>query len=72
MIITLPETNSEFTPENGWLEEYVPFWKAYIFMCYVGFREGNDHGLKKKSILKTHPGSHPRKPPKTDRYLLCM
>ena len=34
---------------------------AYIFMCYVGFTEGNDHGLKKKSILKTHPGSHPRK-----------
>ena len=23
---TLPETNSEFTPENGWLEDKLSFW----------------------------------------------
>ena len=27
--ITLPETNSKFTPENGW-----------VFHCHVSFREG--------------------------------
>ena len=31
---TLPETNSEFTPENGWLEdEAVSFWDTPIFRC---------------------------------------
>ena len=25
---TLPETN--IAPENGWLEDYFPFWKAYF------------------------------------------
>ncbi len=25
---TLPETNSEFTPENGWLEDEISFWDA--------------------------------------------
>ena len=28
---TLPETNSEFTPENGWLEDYFPFGIRSIF-----------------------------------------
>ena len=32
--ITLPKTNSEFTPENGWLEgledEAVSFWDANL------------------------------------------
>ena len=42
---TLPETNSEFTPENGWLE-YDPasFWgKRPIFRgkFAVSFREGS-------------------------------
>ena len=36
---TLPETNSEFTPENGWLE-YDSFLLGWpIFRCYVSFRE---------------------------------
>ena len=35
---TLPETNI-FAPENGWLEDYVPFGMAY-FQGYVSFREG--------------------------------
>ena len=30
MNFTLPETNSEFTPENGWLEDYFPFGMAYF------------------------------------------
>ena len=34
---TLPETNSEFTPENGWLEDDFSF--QYIFRGYVSFRE---------------------------------
>ena len=25
-----PETNSEFTPENGWLEDFVRFLLGYI------------------------------------------
>ena len=25
---TLPETNSKFAPENGWLEDYFPFGMA--------------------------------------------
>ena len=27
---TLPETNSEFTPENGWLEDDISFWDYVI------------------------------------------
>ena len=27
---TLPETNSEFRPENGWLEYQFPFGMAYF------------------------------------------
>ena len=27
---TLPKTNSEFSPENGWLEDAFPFRKAYF------------------------------------------
>ena len=31
--ITLPETN--IAPENGWLEDYFPFEKAYFqVLCY--------------------------------------
>ena len=38
--ITLPETNSEFTPENGWLE-YDRFLLGWpILRCYVSCREG--------------------------------
>ena len=37
---TLHETNSEFTPENGWLEDYLlPFGARPIFRDYVSFRE---------------------------------
>ena len=37
---TLPETNSEVTLENGWLE-YKPFLLGRpIFRGYVSFREG--------------------------------
>ena len=39
--ITLPETNSEFTPENGWLEyilvSFLEF--AYFQVRTVSFRE---------------------------------
>ena len=36
---TLSETNSEFTPENGWLEDD-PFLMGWpIFRGYVSFRE---------------------------------
>ena len=28
--ITLPETNSEFTPENAWLEDEFPFGMAFF------------------------------------------
>ena len=27
---TLPENNSEFTPENGWLEDEFPFGNPYF------------------------------------------
>ena len=27
---TLPQTNSEFAPENGWLEYYFPIGEAYF------------------------------------------
>ena len=43
---TLPETNSKFAPENGWLE--VDFFllgrkQAYVQVqtCWLRFREGN-------------------------------
>ena len=26
LTVTLAETNSEFAPENGWLEEEISFW----------------------------------------------
>ena len=42
---TLPETNI-FAPENGWLEDYFPFGKAYFQGWTVGFREGNPCILK--------------------------
>ncbi len=29
-MFTLPDTNNEFTPENGWLEDYLPFRMAYF------------------------------------------
>ena len=27
-MVTLPETNSEFTPENGWLEDQIFCWEG--------------------------------------------
>ncbi len=41
VVYTLPETNSEFTPENGWLEDYTFLLGRPIFRCYVHFGEGN-------------------------------
>ena len=35
---TLPETN--IAPENGWLEDYFPFGKAYFQGRTVSFRDG--------------------------------
>ena len=32
IIVTLPETNSEFAPGNRWLEDYFPFGMAYFQM----------------------------------------
>ena len=38
---TLPETNSEFTPENQWMEDEFPFGKPYFRGAFaVSFREG--------------------------------
>ena len=55
---TLPETNSEFTPENGWLEYFlVSFWgKRPIFRGHVSFREGNSY--KKKQQLDFDGGEN--------------
>ena len=41
VMITLPQTNSKFTPENGWLEYFlVSFWQeAYFQGIAVRFRE---------------------------------
>ena len=36
---SLPETNSKFAPENGWLGDYFPLGRP-IFRGYVSFREG--------------------------------
>ena len=48
---TLPETNSEFSPENGWscnTNSFVSFWVPGLFSgaiyCYVSFREGSEPG----------------------------
>ena len=40
-LYTLPETNSQFAPENGWLEYFlVSFWGPVYFQGRaVGFRE---------------------------------
>ena len=38
---TIPETNSEFTPENGGLlEKEIPNLETIIFRCYVSFNMG--------------------------------
>jgi len=29
--LILPETNSEFTPENQWLEEEIAIWDGHAF-----------------------------------------
>ena len=39
MVNTLPETN--IVPENGWLEYWFPFGKAYFQGKNVSFWEGN-------------------------------
>ncbi len=39
---TLPETNSKFAPENGWLEDEFPIGKAYFqgqTVCFKGCNE---------------------------------
>ena len=39
---TLPETNSEFSSENGWLEDDFFFLLGYhLVRCYVRFSKGN-------------------------------
>ena len=62
---TLPETNSEFTPENGWLEDEIsfPFWgPAYFQRRTVSFREGSDFKMcietpqkKSSQLLRIQP-----------------
>ena len=42
---TLPETNSKFAPENGWLEYSFPFGMTYLQGRTVSFREGKDPDL---------------------------
>ena len=37
---TLPETNSEFTPENRWLEYYFPIGARPIFRCKLAVSFG--------------------------------
>ena len=39
--LKLTETNSKFAPENGWLEDEVPFGKPNFRGRTVRFREGN-------------------------------
>ena len=40
---TLPTTNSEFTPENGWLEDdpFLLKWSIFRGKLAVSFREGS-------------------------------
>ena len=38
--LTLPETNSEFTPENLWLGDYFPFGSRPIFQGIWSFLGG--------------------------------
>ena len=44
---TLPETNIDIGPENGWLEYYFPVGARPIFRgkLAVSFREGNLMGI---------------------------
>ena len=53
--ITLPQTNSEFTPENGCLEyeRFLLGQKACFQGQAVSFREGN-HLEKKRPLLIRH------------------
>ena len=51
--LTLPETNSEFTPENGWLEYQFPFGMAFFQGRTVSFREC----IEASSLLNTEKGS---------------
>ena len=50
ILATLPETNSEFTPENGWLEDDpFGFGMAQFQGRTVSFRECNVKYLEKKT-----------------------
>ena len=43
---TLPETNSEFTPENGWLEYFlVSFWVPAYFQGRLLLVSGRVNGF---------------------------
>ena len=53
---TLPETNSQLAPENGWLVQMnIPFWgRALKFSgaFAVSFREGNLLVAQERSLYK--------------------
>ncbi len=57
---SVPETNSEFTPENGWLEDDPFLYGWPIFRGYVSFRDGIFDRFLLESIMmpeeKTHEG----------------
>ena len=40
LVISLPETNSEFTPENRPSQKETIVFQPSISRCYVSFREG--------------------------------
>ena len=67
--VTLPETNSQFVPENGWLEYHpFPFWgKRRIFMCYVLL---NFQGVRipKLQVFTFSMGKRFPNPPLTDDF----
>ena len=46
--ITFPETNSEFTPENGWLEyDELSFWELAYFQVRTVSLRGVYMGVSK-------------------------
>ena len=65
MFTILPETNSEFTPENGWLETFLSFWDPAYFSgaLAVSFRECTvpyqlhlaSHAQGKRKIAEVDP-----------------
>ena len=58
--IRLPETNSKFAPENGWLEDdLASFWVSTYFRCVLASVESVDGLLSRKGPIWSESAPFP-------------